>query len=228
MTAALVPSRSECAPEIFFAEGNHQPTLLEIASTPITHSIPDAVLAKALATRPFVPIPGALNLRDLGFITPPKVKPGLIYRSGALNPLPETSIPLLKSQLNLSKIYDFRTEGERRKAPDPHVPGVESVWLDYTEVPPRAIPADFKANGGVEGYQKMYDGVLRVHARSYKTILTHLRDHPGEPILYHCNGKSRIVLDRMAKVNIAKQLGKTEQAFCLPSSSPSQGKAQRI
>lgn len=186
MAAPLVPSRSAIPTDISLDQRDHQPDLLEIAATPIIHAIPDNILAKALAAPPFVSIPGALNLRDLGLLTPPRVKPGLVYRSGALKTIPKASVNLLKSQLNLSKIYDFRTEGERKKHPDPEVPGVESVWLNYTELPPRAVPADFKANGGVDGYRKMYDDVLRVHASSFKTVLTHLRDHPGHPILYHC------------------------------------------
>ncbi|KAF2420563.1 hypothetical protein EJ08DRAFT_24944 [Tothia fuscella] len=183
--------RSDIPTEVTL-KNNSQPTLPQIASTSIFHAIPDNVLADALTTPPFVPIPGALNLRDLGLLTPSTVKPGLIYRSGALHTLPPSSTPFLKSQLHLRKIYDFRSENERAKGPDPEVEGVKNICLNYTEKPSRAVPGDFKLNGGVDAYVKMYDDVLRVHAQSYKTVLMHLRDRPGEAVLFHCSaGKDR-------------------------------------
>jgi hypothetical protein len=167
-----------------------QPDLLTIASTPITESIPDSVLKKALQTPPFVAIPGALNLRDLGLLPNPKIKPGLIYRSGSLHPLPQSSIPLLKSKLRLSAIYDLRDVHERARAPDPEIHDVEQIWVPTPGAALRAVPADFMGDGGVKGYQKMYDDILKVYASSYKKVLEYLRDELDKPILFHCSGNS--------------------------------------
>jgi hypothetical protein len=56
--------------------------LLEIASTFITSTIPDDILKAALLEPPFVPIPGALNLRDLGLIPSAKLKPAVVNQHG--------------------------------------------------------------------------------------------------------------------------------------------------
>lgn len=186
-----VPPRSEIPIDTsLLNEGNKDHLdLLKIAHTDITTAIPDEILKQALLQPPFVPIPGALNLRDLGLIPDAKIKPGLLFRSGSLGTLPASSVQLLKSQLNLHVIYDFRTQKERDMHPDPNVPGVEAVWVPFTQPPKRAVPKDFHGDGGVKGYSMMYDDTLKVYAQSYKTILTFVRDHPDHAILYHCASK---------------------------------------
>jgi hypothetical protein len=161
--------------------------LLEIALTPITLAIPDSVLNDALKTAPFIPIPGALNLRDLGQISSAKIKPGLIYRSGNLSNLPASSIPLLSSQLKLCTLFDFRQINERDRLPSPELQGINIVSLPSTASPKRVVPKDFAVNGGVDGYAQFYDEFLKVYAQPYKTVLEYLRDHAGEAILFHCN-----------------------------------------
>jgi len=185
-----VPNRSELPTESSLKKGKSN--LLEIASTSITSTIPDDVLKAALLEPPFVPIPGALNLRDLGLIPSAKLKPGLLYRSGALSSLPPTSVTSLSTELKLKTIFDFRQTRERVQNPDPLIRDIETIWLPSTELPPRANPADFAEDGGVQGYCKMYDDVLKVYAQPYKTVLEYLRDKQGEPILFHCSaGKDR-------------------------------------
>jgi hypothetical protein len=183
-----VPSRSEIPVNTTLIQ-EEQPDLRTITSIPITESIPDAILEKALKTNPFIPIPGALNLRDIGLIPGPKIKPGLLYRSGSLHVLPPSSVLLLKTELNLSTVYDFRSVSERGRAPSPEIPGVEQIWLPASEAGSPTVPADFKDNGGVEAYKNMYDDLLKVYAASYKTVLEGLRDRPGSPVLFHCSGK---------------------------------------
>jgi hypothetical protein len=180
-----VPSRSEI-PVDSSLEGKKL-DLLQIASTPITTAIPDSVLSDALQHPPFIPIPGAINLRDIGQIPSAKVKPGLIYRSGNLYALPPSSVPLLSSKLKLRTIFDLRQATERERNPSPELEGIETVLLPSSEPLEQAIPANFAANDGVDGFSKWYDGVLKSHAQSYKTILEYLRDREGEPILFHCN-----------------------------------------
>jgi hypothetical protein len=168
---------------------NTQPDLLTIALTPITEHIPDSIIEKALQTPPFVPIPGASNLRDIGLLPNAKVKSGLLYRSGSLHVLPESSIPLLKSKLKLSKIFDLRYVSERIRAPNPETNGVEQIWVSGSEAMPRDAPAEFMGDGGMKGFIKMYDNILRIYASSYRTVLEYLRDEPNNPIIFHCSGK---------------------------------------
>jgi hypothetical protein len=183
-----VPSRSEIPLNTSLLQRDELPGLLTIAQTSINEAIPDEILKPALTTPPFIPIPGALNLRDLGLIPSPKIKKSLIYRSGALHHLPKNSIPLLRSTLNLNTVFDFRTAREREKYPEPEIEGVNQVWTTATDTEKRAVPAEFKGDGGMAGYNKMYGDGLRIYAAAYKQVLEFLRDEKDKPILFHCSG----------------------------------------
>jgi protein tyrosine/serine phosphatase len=50
----------------------------------------------------------------------------------------------------------------------------------------------------------MYRGLLKLYAPQYKVILEHLRDRPGEGILWHCTaGKDRAGLFAMLILSLA-------------------------
>jgi len=49
------------------------------------------------------------------------------------------------------------------------------------------VPKDFKMNGGVDGYVLFYDEFLRIYEGAYKIVLEHLRDRPGDTVLFHCS-----------------------------------------
>jgi hypothetical protein len=161
--------------------------LLEIASTPIIHAIPPSLLAHALQTQPFIPIPGAQNMRDLGLIPHAKLKPGLIFRSGHLHNLPTSSIPLLSTHLKIHTLFDFRKVAERERHPDPELPSVRIVCVPCSEPWKQTVPKNFKMNGGVDGYVLFYDEFLRIYKSAYKIVLEHLRDWPGDSVLFHCS-----------------------------------------
>lgn len=52
--------------------------------TSITEPIQPSLLDVILRARPFVPVPKALNVRDIGINASPNIRPGFIYRSGFL------------------------------------------------------------------------------------------------------------------------------------------------
>lgn len=166
--------------------------LIELAETDIWTDVPQEQLSKALKTTPFVAIPNALNLRDIGLAAPSNVKPGLLFRSGTLHSWPESSRALLASQLGIKTVFDFRSERERTRQPSPDIDGIETLWIPPT-APPSALMLDkFIDRGGAQGYTDMYIEVATIHAPAYTALMRHLADRPGDAILFHCSaGKDR-------------------------------------
>jgi hypothetical protein len=178
--------------------------LHEIAAIPITQAIPPPLLTSALTTAPFIPLSGSLNLRDLGLLPSSPIKKGLLFRSGTLHTIPEASRSSLHTNLGITKIFDLRHDQERAQWPEPEVDGIEQIWLRSDTPPARDDPSVFVADGGIPGFVHMYRGLLKLYAPQYRVILEHLRDHPGEPILWHCTaGKDRAGLFAMLILSLA-------------------------
>jgi hypothetical protein len=160
--------------------------LKQLSAISIKESIPKDALKTALATPPFVPLEGSLNLRDIGLLPGSPIKPGLIYRSGSLHNIPSSLFPRFHNELNIKTVFDLRHEKERQQFPEPEIPGVDMVWLK-SDTPPKLVdPASFVERDGIPGFVAMYKGLLTLCASGYKKILEHLRDHPNEGILWHC------------------------------------------
>ena len=154
--------------------------------------IPPQQVAEALAGPPFIPIPSALNLRDIGLSGANKIKPGLIFRSGGLTTWPDSSKQLLATQYHITTIFDLRSEGERVRQPSPEIEGIETVWLPPTNIPERLDLQIFVANGGADGYASNYEEVARIYAPAFARVFRHIIDKPGEAFLFHCTaGKDR-------------------------------------
>jgi protein-tyrosine phosphatase family protein len=160
-----------------------------LLSIPMSDPIPEEDLSLALASPPFVQIAGASNFRDIGLVPNSKIRPGLIYRSGALHSIPSDSLGLLHSQLGVRSIFDLRQEHERQRHPSPDVHGVQTIWQKTPRQPTLFTPADFIEDEGVPGYMNMYDHILDLYGEIYKAVLVHLRDEPNVPILFHCTGR---------------------------------------
>jgi len=172
--------------------------LIQISATPIFTAIPDAILTASLATPPFVPFPGSLNLRDLGLLPSSPFKPGILFRSGSLQNIGAVDLPKLRHELGIRTIFDLRHDGERQSFPEPIVEGVTMIWLRASSQPSRIDPSDFEAEHGIPGFVSMYRNLLELYASEYKRILELLRDEPGQPILWHCTaGKDRAGLFAM-------------------------------
>ncbi len=190
-------------------------SLAALYNTAIRYGLPEPELTRVLNSDPFIPIPGALNLRT---ISSPSLPPNLIFRSGALSHLPLTALAPLKDTYKITTIFDLRSAREREKSPSPEIPGIETVWIPSTvdvdarflgagatatlvdeKIQPekpklaavRIKPADFVANDGKDGYLKMYGEILDSHRDAYRAVFERLRDGRGG-VLFHCTGSSPI------------------------------------
>src|SRR4051812_34943770 len=103
--------------------------LLALLETPIRDPIPEKTVKEVLANPPFLQVPMGLNLRT---ISSPTLAPNIVFRSGNLAHLPPASLELLKSEYNITTIFDLRSRGEREKTPTPQIEGIEAVWVPST------------------------------------------------------------------------------------------------
>ncbi|KAF9894210.1 hypothetical protein FE257_007712 [Aspergillus nanangensis] len=167
-------------------------SLADLAKLEITHSIPEDVLQKALSTQPFIGVPGAINIRDLGVLGAPYIRPGLVYRSGMLGHLTDEGKAQLYNDMGVRLILDLRSDGERTTSPPPQIPGIKIAWVPSEKA---QTPADLNVfageNGGEVGYRQIYLDMLDVYAPSYQYVLEYLRDEAGDGkgVLFHCSGK---------------------------------------
>lgn len=168
--------------------------LASLATTPIEDPIDPETLESVLSKPPFINLPGSMNIRDLGSYAPGYIKPGVIYRSGTLDFIPDASRPLLRSQLGLSKIYDFRRRDEVKK-PLCEVDGIEVLSCPFKDGQVENIHTDlaeFVTEEGEfisKGYRDMYPVILEGYTTGYKKAFETLK-HADEnnAVLYHCMG----------------------------------------
>ncbi|KAK3956100.1 protein-tyrosine phosphatase-like protein [Pseudoneurospora amorphoporcata] len=189
--------------------------LIALSETDVTQPIPKESIFAALATPPFLYIPGTFNTRDLGLLplttTPPSnnpngqsrrkvgIRPGLIYRSGGFFPnggFNDAAKTQLATQLGIKKIFDIRSVREHSHAPDPEIPGVKNIWIgaEATEKEATVNLADFLEGKGEQGYVKMYMDVLAGYKDVIGALLRSILETPEEPqpILFHCTaGRDR-------------------------------------
>ena len=161
----------------------------ELIHANINTAIPKPLLAQALAEPPFVPIPGVINIRDLGASPNSPIRRNMLYRSGTLHNLSASSVATLKDQLDIKMILDLRSESEVARSPDPVIEGVKNMYFESLSVP-RAVSIErFVEEGGKMGYVEIYEEVLEIHKPSIQAALEWVRDE-GTPILFHCTGTS--------------------------------------
>ncbi|KAF8859968.1 hypothetical protein BDZ45DRAFT_801212 [Acephala macrosclerotiorum] len=141
----------------------------------VRDALPEAEVSRVLQFHPFIPIPGALNLRT---ISSPTLKPGLIFRSGSLSHLSPAVLAPLKTTYGITAIFDLRSRLEREKSPSPEIPGIETVWIPSTaDFGPKLLSEDEE-----EGEER---------PNTYKAVFERLRDGDAR-ILFHCTaGKDR-------------------------------------
>ncbi|KAL0942690.1 tyrosine phosphatase [Colletotrichum truncatum] len=159
--------------------------LLTLSNTDVQLAVPEDDIAPILSSPPFVQISGLFNTRDLGLVPGSRIRPGLAFRSGSLEGIDEKGRQALFYTLGIKSIFDLRSPGEREKCPEPHIPGIESVWVPNAYNNTIDI-RDFVEGGGERGYCKMYMDMMEVYAPTMKVVLQHVRDRPGEPFLFHC------------------------------------------
>lgn len=174
---------------------SHNALLAKVAATPLEDAIQTDLLTSTLSKPPFVTLPGALNLRDVGALMPEYIAPGKVFRSGTLDFIPPPSRPLLRSQFGVSRVYDFRREDEV-KSGRLEIDGIQVLacpYKDGTEKPlPVLIPDFAPAEDGAvgQGFRKMYDNVLSGYTTGFRSVLEGVQSAgEGEAVLYHCTGK---------------------------------------
>ncbi|KAK2608600.1 hypothetical protein QQS21_002826 [Conoideocrella luteorostrata] len=184
--------------------------LSSLATTPAEHTIDPEILGPILSNPPFISLPGSMNVRDIGAYSPGYVKPGIIFRSGTLDYLPESSRPLLRSQLGLRKIFDFRRRDEVKK-PLCEVDGIQILSFPFKDGQVEDVPldlADFVSQHGElssKGFREMYDLILEGYTTGYREVFEALKTvHDGNAVLFHCAGgkdrtgvMSALILDLM-------------------------------
>lgn len=169
--------------------------LTPLSRTSMEDAIDPDVLQEVLSKPPFISLPGVMNVRDLGAYTPGYIKPGIIYRSGTLDYMPEATRPLLRSQLGISKIFDYRRKAEA-KQPLCDVEGIELLSCPFKDGQVEHVDVDlpsFVTTEGVvsKGYRDMYDVILDGYTTGYRKAFEALKTaDENHAILYHCTGMS--------------------------------------
>lgn len=178
--------------------------LRALIKTPIETTIPPGDLEAAFAKTPFVVVPGAFNLRDVGGFQ--AIRPGLIYRSGTLSGLLPEGREVLVKQLRVRTVFDLRSAWEKGAFPFPDSineknDDIEVLWCP-SDTPPAEVDirnfAELDSespdswNGGARGFSRNYLEVLRIFKSSFRTVFQHLLDRPHDAILFNCTaGKDR-------------------------------------
>ncbi|RVX70218.1 hypothetical protein B0A52_05551 [Exophiala mesophila] len=172
-----------------------------LLETPIEQDIDPVALQIATNTLPFISIPGVFNFRDLGHH--PRLKQGLLYRSGTLFTVEPAGVNMLINDLNVRTVFDFRSSGERKAFAFPELEndkGSITVHWEPSDTPAETNISDFVDleteshlwHGGARGFSKMYLDTLEVHKASFRAVLQHVLLRPHEPIVFNCTaGKDR-------------------------------------
>jgi protein tyrosine/serine phosphatase len=172
-----------------------------IVQVPMGTMLEEFQVQQILASAPFLPIPQALNLRT---ISSPSLKPNIVFRSGFLWHLPQSSLTQFSEKYSITTIFDLRNRKEREEHPSPQIQGVKTFWIPSSADGPVGIgaahsnpkqvlqginPATFAENGGVDGYLKMYENILNTHKPAFKAVFEQLKEPQGG-VLFHCTGLS--------------------------------------
>lgn len=174
--------------------------LASLAAVPIEAPIDPDTLETVLSKPPFVILPGSLNIRDVGAYAPGYIKPGLVYRSGTLDFIPEASRSLLRSQLGVSTVFDFRRRDEvKRRLCD--VDGIQVISCPFQDGQVDNVDVDLAAfvprDGEVvsKGYRDMYSVILEGYTTGYRKVFEALKSADrNHAVLFHCMGECARVL----------------------------------
>ncbi|EJT49088.1 hypothetical protein A1Q2_07813 [Trichosporon asahii var. asahii CBS 8904] len=166
--------------------------LNELARRDVATPITGDELQTALASPPFVD-GGLINLRDLGLVPNCPIPAGKFFRCGQIVESDQAN-QWIRDHVKV--IVDLRKAGERKRSPDPEIEGVDNIWYDPEQDGWKAqklLIEDFeRENGSAIGWAEQYVLVLRYYHRTFRAALEHIRDHPEDPMLFHCSaGRDR-------------------------------------
>ncbi|CAK7267851.1 hypothetical protein SEPCBS119000_002761 [Sporothrix epigloea] len=174
--------------------------LLALSETDITVRLTSKQLSSVLSQAPFVHVEGTFNVRDLGKLpasaghaTATTIRPDFVFRSGMLTHLTDQGKAKLANNLGVRRVFDFRSQSEHTKTPDPKLSdSVTMVWQETAEATPHISLEPFAKGFGEAGFAAMYLDVLKAYRPTIKLLLEHVRDRPQEPFLFHCTaGRDR-------------------------------------
>ncbi|KAI0473145.1 protein-tyrosine phosphatase-like protein [Xylariaceae sp. FL0804] len=177
--------------------------LLQLAETDVKEAIPKEQYGPVLMSPPFIYVDGTFNTRDLGLVPGSPLRANFAIRSGALGHLTDNGKAVLTGKLGVRRVFDLRSPEERARMPDPALElddgggsgvggGVEATWIESLRPDSTPDLARFARGRGEDGYRDMYLEVLDVYRRSWRAVLEHVRDRPGDPFLVHCTaGRDR-------------------------------------
>jgi protein-tyrosine phosphatase len=155
-----------------------------------------AAADSALHAPRLIALEGAQNFRDVGGYRTTdgrRVKWGLIFRSADLSKLTKSDLATV-SGLGVHTVYDLRSTGERRSAPDAFTGRSATVSLDY-DTNAQAIAAAMRSKPTAESlrsaFASTYPELLTTLQPEYRQLFDGLLAGQGAT-LYHCTaGKDR-------------------------------------
>jgi protein tyrosine/serine phosphatase len=185
-----------------------QADIWALLQTSIRDPLPESATKLLVSLPPFLPVPHALNLRTIS--SPSLLGPNVIFRSGSLSHLSEPVLSALRTNYNITTIFDLRSQKEREKVPSPSIEGIKTTWISSTAHVGRSAGsildaeavkeknvltnvkvADFAQKNGKVAFVKMYGNLLFTQKDAYRGVFEMLRDSKSG-ILFHCTaGKDR-------------------------------------
>jgi protein-tyrosine phosphatase len=162
-----------------------------------TTSKPAGTVADSALRAPrLIALEGAQNFRDIGGYRTDdgrRVKWGMIYRSADLSKLTPADVANLNG-LGVGTVFDLRSTGERRTAPDIFAGRSATVSLDY-DVHSQAISAALRSAPTPESLRRAmaatYPELLTSIQPELRKLFDQLLENQGSTI-YHCTaGKDR-------------------------------------
>lgn len=165
----------------------------EALNTDIRNPIPEPIVSKIMSLPPFITVAGVTNFRDLSHND--KVRKGFVYRSGNLADITPDGKAVLANDLGIKTVFDLRNHGEREKVPSPEIEGIETIWTPYGTRPASLSLRNFAGEDmGAAGFVTMYTGIVEASAPAFTRVFSHIRDRPNDPFIFHCSGKSRVLV----------------------------------
>lgn len=151
---------------------------------------------------PFIHVNGVSNFRDIGgypVTDSSSIRRNFIYRSAVPTRITPAGLQTLTQQLQITTVYDLRSNAELRKDPITSSPldGHDAVTVLHTPVFPErdSSPAqlakrfaNYMSDNGSEGFVAAYAEILHDGVDAYRKVFEHIRDRPGDAFLVHCTG----------------------------------------
>ncbi|VEU23835.1 DEKNAAC104826 [Brettanomyces naardenensis] len=143
-------------------------------------------------------VEGIANFRDIGgyiSTTGKHVRYNLAYRCANVGSVTQNGLETIKS-LGIKTVFDLRSAFERQDSGILEADGIENIHVplfgEQSLSPSEEVMFYTNLMTSSFTFVHVYSDILRVAAPQFKQIFTYIRDHPGEPFIYHCTaGKDR-------------------------------------